>query len=276
MNLSSLASDLSASLNLPISATSELRTAATEFRLNGLARPHGFSVVVTTLLSKVKAEFVLDRLAADLLRVVGEATPEEWGQTSSILQAYTTLGGDFKFRVNGRTLDDVLDSGIVPKIENITCTAVMNRTSHDDPSSDVITVAEGILSAIVCLLPLDDDQLAGQQLGPVDFYPEAEGLQYEVLTTRYERSRSNRAAAIAVHGRTCAVCEFNFDSSYGALAEGYVEIHHLVPVSRMGESRTVDPVSELIPLCSNCHRMAHRRWPPYTPDELVAARNAAS
>ncbi|MDN3937546.1 HNH endonuclease [Arthrobacter sp. YD4] len=109
--------------------------------------------------------------------------------------------------------------------------------------------------------------------------PEVYDVEGEVSygwSRRYERSQANRALAIELHGRTCAVCGFNFDDCYGTLAGGYVEIHHLVPVSSMDVPKVVDPRTDLVPLCANCHRMAHRRWPPYTPTELQASRHPNS
>lgn len=108
------------------------------------------------------------------------------------------------------------------------------------------------------------------------FHPEDQDFQIEggfqrVLSNRFERSRLNRRVAIELHGRECSVCGFSFEASYGRLSGGYVEIHHLVPVSMMQRPTRVDPRVDLVPLCANCHRMAHRVWPPISPDELKRA-----
>jgi len=55
---------------------------------------------------------------------------------------------------------------------------------------------------------------------------------------------------------------------YGELGEGFVEVHHIVPVSQMGGSYRIDPVRDLVPLCSNCHSMVHRTDPPMRPEAL--------
>jgi predicted HNH restriction endonuclease len=54
-----------------------------------------------------------------------------------------------------------------------------------------------------------------------------------------------------------------------AFVDSYIEIHHVRPLSvHEGE---VDPATDLVPLCANCHRMAHRRRPAVTSiDELKA------
>jgi predicted HNH restriction endonuclease len=74
----------------------------------------------------------------------------------------------------------------------------------------------------------------------------------------YERSPKNRRLAIQIHGTTCAVCKFNFDETYGKdYADGYIQIHHIKPLS-VYEGEVV-PETDLVPLCANCHAMAHRR-----------------
>ena len=49
----------------------------------------------------------------------------------------------------------------------------------------------------------------------------------------------------------------NFEQTYGELGKDFIEVHHLHPVSQ-GE-RKVNPIEDLIPLCSNCHSMIHRQ-----------------
>ncbi|WP_281064605.1 HNH endonuclease [Arthrobacter sp. CAN_C5] len=98
-----------------------------------------------------------------------------------------------------------------------------------------------------------------------------EGGFQRVLSNRFERSRLNRRVAIELHGRECCVCGSSFESTYGSLSGGYIEIHHLIPVSMMKNPAKLDPREDLVPLCANCHRMAHREWPPVTPDELRQA-----
>ncbi len=76
----------------------------------------------------------------------------------------------------------------------------------------------------------------------------------------YERSSQNRRQAIEIHGVSCLVCGFNFEEVYGLRGKGYIEIHHNKPISSLdGKATEFDPKTDLIPLCSNCHRMIHRR-----------------
>ncbi|HMP84107.1 MAG TPA: HNH endonuclease [Verrucomicrobiota bacterium] len=87
----------------------------------------------------------------------------------------------------------------------------------------------------------------------------AEGCEVFRQSRTYERDPRNRAAAIRAHGNTCVACGYNFDTFYGAAyARSYIEVHHLNPLAG-GVEREVDPVTDLCPLCANCHSMAHRR-----------------
>lgn len=96
-----------------------------------------------------------------------------------------------------------------------------------------------------------------------------EGAQRKKAMTAYERDPGARAAAISIHGTTCQVCGFNFESFYGSRGIGYAEVHHVIPLSVTGVERETDPEKDLIVLCSNCHRMIHRvRSDTITPDGL--------
>ena len=104
-----------------------------------------------------------------------------------------------------------------------------------------------------------ETELITHGIGIEEFIPDEEGRKSLRLHVQYERSQRNRAKAIELHGTTCKVCGFNFDIVYGEEhADSYIEIHHLSPVSEHGEG-PVNPETDLLPLCSNCHSMAHRK-----------------
>ena len=64
------------------------------------------------------------------------------------------------------------------------------------------------------------------------------------------------------------VCGFSFGATYGEVAEGYIHVHHLVPLSEIGEGYEVDPVKDLRPVCPSCHAVIHLGRPPYKPEEI--------
>jgi predicted HNH restriction endonuclease len=69
---------------------------------------------------------------------------------------------------------------------------------------------------------------------------------------------------------SCAVCDFNFSETYDGLGEGFIEIHHLEPVSIGITNQSIqDALKKVVPLCSNCHRMVHKdKDKLLTPEEL--------
>jgi hypothetical protein len=95
-----------------------------------------------------------------------------------------------------------------------------------------------------------------------------EGIRTTVLVNRIERSGEARKACIDHHGSNCAVCGFSFEHRYGELGKGFIEVHHLQQLSFQVGKNSIDPVSDLLPVCSKCHSMMHRRTPPLTIAEI--------
>lgn len=95
-----------------------------------------------------------------------------------------------------------------------------------------------------------------------------EGELHEIVCNRYERNRTARERCIEAKGCKCAVCGMDFKQTYGDIGQGFIHVHHLVPISSIGENYEIDPIKDLVPVCPNCHNMLHRKEPPYTPEEL--------
>ena len=92
----------------------------------------------------------------------------------------------------------------------------------------------------------------------------------------YERSPKNRARSLAVHGTLCVVCGFDFNKTYGPeFAMSYIEVHHTTSITALA-GEVINADTDLVPLCSNCHSMAHRKRGVIVPiDELreIVKRN---
>ena len=56
---------------------------------------------------------------------------------------------------------------------------------------------------------------------------------------------------------TCEACGFDFFERYGERGDGFIECHHRIPLSESGPTQT--RLEDLALVCSNCHRMIHRR-----------------
>ncbi len=65
----------------------------------------------------------------------------------------------------------------------------------------------------------------------------------------------------------CSICGFDFEKTYGDIGKRFIEAHHIKVVSSLNTNEQVS-IKDLQAVCSNCHRMLHRRVPPYTAKEL--------
>ncbi len=93
------------------------------------------------------------------------------------------------------------------------------------------------------------------EVSPDDRFPE--GAVRLARVNRYERDVRARKLCIARYGPICVVCNFNFSAVYGPLADGFIHVHHITPLSEVGEDYLVDPVKDLRPVCPNCHAVLH-------------------
>lgn len=84
-----------------------------------------------------------------------------------------------------------------------------------------------------------------------------EGAVKEMTRELQQRNPKLRAEAIAEYGDSCQVCGFNFGKFYGSLAKGYIEVHHLYPLSAYKAER-VTTIKDVAVVCANCHRALHR------------------
>lgn len=86
-----------------------------------------------------------------------------------------------------------------------------------------------------------------------------EGGKHQVVLNKYERNPVARRMCIEHYGFSCQICEFNFFATYGELGKEFIHVHHIVPLAEIGDTYEVDPITDLIPVCPNCHAMIHRK-----------------
>ena len=91
-------------------------------------------------------------------------------------------------------------------------------------------------------------------------YLGVDGKTRAIVSRVRERSPRLRAAALEIHGYLCQVCGFDFERTYGAWGREFAEVHHVQELGAAPpEGVEVDPSTDLAVVCSNCHRMIHRR-----------------
>lgn len=97
----------------------------------------------------------------------------------------------------------------------------------------------------------------------------SEGLKKITEEVVYERSINLRNYAISYFkkngGIDCKCCSFNFTDFYGKdIGNGFIEIHHVKPIFKYDNEDLIktikNAVTNLLPICSNCHKMIYINW----------------
>lgn len=120
-----------------------------------------------------------------------------------------------------------IDAQIESKLKEI---IALKEESFDDPIETVITDKEGKLSLKKHLVKERSTK----------------------LVSAFKQSLSSYK---------CCICGFDFEGTYGPIGAGFIEVHHIKPVSSLKEGERVS-TKDLVAVCSNCHRMIHRKDPP--------------
>ena len=230
---------------------------------------NAFGIGVDPDWRRLRLTFELDQFAGDLLLEMGQADQTGRVAFRTILSNCAELGAEIEFRVNNETFAVTSEKVWEQRWNRMSLTLSKGQLEFDSGNEaldrEIICQWTGYFAAaVVAILPLESD---------MEFYIEElqkypEGATSTVQVNRYERDRRNRAAAISIHGTTCKACGFDFRSRYGVIAAGLIEVHHTTPVSKLGADYVVDPVRDLVPLCPNCHAVAHRQDPPLSVDEI--------
>jgi hypothetical protein len=215
-------------------------------RDNQIPQGQGYLVTVEPVIAGYRATIRFEDFALPLFKHV-ESRLEQGNM--SIRQVFEA-NKDLALRIVRQSVEtlyqvpDVVDDGLWVEIE------VRN--------SDQSFCFDRFLDVLVSILV---------DLFPYELEGELEGDRNEHLMDVTERNLWNRSICLAFHGYDCNACGTNMQYKYGAVAYQFIHVHHLVPLSVRGRGVT-DPVKEMIPLCPNCHAIAHLRNPPYSVAEL--------
>jgi hypothetical protein len=105
-----------------------------------------------------------------------------------------------------------------------------------------------------------------------------EGMKKIIEKEVYTRSKQLRDYALSYYeeqsGLNCTCCGFNFSDFYGKeIGDEFIEMHHIKPIFQyQGDDliQTIkNAISNIVPLCSNCHRMIHRHGKQLLQIELL-------
>jgi 5-methylcytosine-specific restriction enzyme A len=136
--------------------------------------------------------------------------------------------------------------------------------------SSGLTIPQSIAQQLEKLWQVRTGANAAPIVGTIPAPSFPEGSRRRVIVNAYERNPLARRECIMHHGVRCKVCDVDLGERFGSIASGRIEVHHLLPISKIGRTYQVDPINDLVPVCPTCHYVIHLRVPPLS---IVEARD---
>jgi 5-methylcytosine-specific restriction protein A len=228
----------------------------------------GFCIALARTHRQVEASFRADNFSAGLLKRMSAADNQSRKTFLALCEDASRAGAQIYIAINGIQANGLPVSADPWRMLELTVARRLGVGSQavGGYTAGALYTATICLSLALTLLPIEETHTDGD--------PEVvglpEGARVRVETNRFERSPANRAACIAHYGAICRACGFDFGATYGPRGEGYIEVHHRVPVSQMGADYFVNPIQDLVTLCANCHSILHRTNPPMSVEDLIS------
>jgi 5-methylcytosine-specific restriction protein A len=235
-------------------------------RFAGLETNNSFSLVMSRSWKTTQIRFQPDNFAGDFVKYLCNQLNVNRNHISEAIEANQSNYSSITLEIDGRAFFGTNkqlseNPSLAFEVETLTSESSMEFGLLNKQQEAIITFAITLMASVLPIRVVSF-RPAYEVLG----YPE--GAFSQVLVNRYERDPRNRRAAIAIHGKSCLACGFNFHQKYGELGEEYIVVHHTVPISQMGNDYVVDPAKDLVTLCANCHAMVHRHDPPISVTDL--------
>jgi 5-methylcytosine-specific restriction enzyme A len=263
ISTSELCIRLSAALGFDIESSQETVDGGVfdAFRVRGADVGPNYSILLARTPRQVEAIFRADNFAGQLIRCMSEASGGVREAFAAAIQDAKDIGLSVVLSVNNEDMSSMWASADGWRRVEIEFAGRIDR--FGGVSEAEFACVSSCFAAVFALSSTDPDDY--EEVPGVE-----EGASRQYLATRYERSPSNRLSCIRHYGARCYVCTMDYGRAYGALGDGYIEVHHIEPISRAGGPVLIDPIKDLVPLCASCHRMVHRSDPPMHPDDLRA------
>lgn len=212
-----------------------------------------------------EAVFVPGRFSAPLIQQMGSAVADGRETFASFAKGFQRKRIRVQMRINGADVDPA-NPEAWPKswsrLELSIRTPPLVIEQQDEALNEklVLELVVPFFGMMAALIGVEENEpeTAG----------ETEGRATEAIGVRYERKRINREACIQLKGSRCLACGFDFAETYGPIGIGYVEIHHVKPIATLDVGYRLNIETDLVPLCANCHAIAHRESPPIKMETL--------
>lgn len=131
--------------------------------------------------------------------------------------------------------------------------ALINNAFYKAPEEDILLAEEFGVD------PNDAEFSEGKEKLKIHLVKERN--RHLIATAKEHWHKTSKGAV------SCVICSFSFDYTYGVIGKGYIEAHHILPISTLTPD-TVIRIGDLAPVCSNCHTIIHRYRPWLTIDQL--------
>jgi hypothetical protein len=210
-------------------------------------RGRGYLITVIQEFGHIEARLEFESFAGQLAAHAARQLKDQQNILKELLGKYPQLN----IRLISQTTEDVISPE--SKKEDVWWLNFYCRLTNNE-KADQFLFADILLGLIFLLLPYEMEGVA-------------EGASIEEISKSYERSKVNRALCLAYHGYNCKACNTNMRQLYSGLTNDFIHVHHLNPVAISGTIKP-DPIKDMVPLCPNCHGVAHLRNPPYTVTEI--------
>lgn len=237
-----------------------------ELRFADLDKEKSFALKLSRSWKTTQVSLSFDSFAGEMITYLCSQLIERRSQIEKLIEQNIGKYSSLLFEIDGKpfyvnSLDSSLQHEFKFEVETLTSESSIQFGLLSNQEESLIRFALTFFSE---LLP----RVNSGYRSPDEVIGFPEGASSQILVNRYERDPRNREAAIAIHGKSCMACGFNFRAVYGDLGDEYIVIHHITPVSVIGDDYIIDPQTDLVAVCANCHAMVHRTNPPLSISEL--------
>lgn len=198
-------------------------------------------------------------------------TAQHWGDSASKKANYIDI--EFDILLNPKT-DKLMDYDSLAHIDQ-------NRIQQWTPQQSGISIKDEIVENLEASWfnfitenrYIGNSFLSNDVIAKETYY---EGKSKEVTQTSYERNPRARKLCLDHYGYSCQICDFNFEEAFGEIGKGFIHVHHITPISEIGQEYEIEPLKDLIPVCPNCHAMIHSKRPAFGINEIKHIKTTAS
>jgi putative restriction endonuclease len=184
-----------------------------------------------------------------------------------IIDAFKLIGGEGHYSDIYDAVKEVRGSDNLPSSWKAVVRGAIETFSRDsekfDGKNDIFYSVQGLGNGIWGLNNFEPDILQVDLTEDDIEFPEGKKmLRKHILRER--NPKLVRLAKLEFKQKNdrlfCEICEFDFTEKYGEIGKDFIEAHHIKPISELKESDKTK-IEDLIMVCSNCHRMLHRKRP---------------